>query len=105
MDAELPPLTVFILPSGKHLRTCTCQESRSGGLAASHLHMARSVRLEIVTRMSPVWLDVQVCRRAERSVVRVASEVDLESIVAVFLNRYSHSAFGNSLKTLHMKAE
>jgi len=45
LDAELPSLTMFILPSG--------------GMAASHLHVARCV-----------------CRRAERSTVALDDDVD-----------------------------
>ena len=64
LDQELPALTMFILPSG--------------GKAASHLHLARSV-----------------CRRAERSTVAVAMEEDDESLHSVmkYLNRLSDYLF------------
>jgi ATP:cob(I)alamin adenosyltransferase len=70
LDADLPSLTMFILPSG--------------GLAASHLHLARCV-----------------CRRAERSTVAVEGNeenVDGEqdtslASVKVFLNRLSDYLF------------
>jgi len=64
LNEELPPLTMFILPSG--------------GKAASHLHLARSV-----------------CRRAECSVVAVALEEEDASLHSVmkFLNRLSDYLF------------
>jgi cob(I)alamin adenosyltransferase len=64
LNIELPALTMFILPSG--------------GMAASHLHLARSV-----------------CRRAERSSVSVASEEEDASLhsVMMFLNRLSDYLF------------
>ncbi|GAB4822280.1 hypothetical protein N2152v2_009326 [Parachlorella kessleri] len=62
MSEELSPLTQFILPSG--------------GLAASFLHMARSV-----------------CRRAERSVVPLVREGLTDEAVGVFLNRLSDYLF------------
>ena len=74
LDAELPSLTMFILPSG--------------GMAASHLHLARCV-----------------CRRAERSTVALDDDVDdVDDVddgkrdtslasVKTFLNRLSDYLF------------
>ena len=62
LDARLPPLRNFILPSG--------------GLAASQLHVARSV-----------------CRRAERAAFALVRERELDAGVAVYLNRLSDYLF------------
>lgn len=62
LDAALPPLTNFILPGG--------------GLAAAHLHVARTV-----------------CRRAERSVAALARDGHVPRAVAVYLNRLSDYLF------------
>jgi cob(I)alamin adenosyltransferase len=61
-DAELPPLTSFVLPGGT--------------AAASALHLARAI-----------------CRRAERRVVALAAEVELDPNVIVYLNRLSDLLF------------
>ena len=61
LDAQLPKLTRFILPSG--------------GVCAAHLHLARTV-----------------CRRAERSLVRLGREDELAD-VRVFVNRLSDYLF------------
>lgn len=62
MEAELPPLTVFVLPGGVP--------------AAASLHLARTV-----------------CRRAERSVVRLASADSVDGAVLPYLNRLSDLLF------------
>lgn len=78
MTAELPPLTNFILPSGTHCPTrigdtyICC----AGGLAASHLHLARAV-----------------CRRAERSTVPLQRAGATDESVATYLNRLSDYLF------------
>jgi cob(I)alamin adenosyltransferase len=61
-QAELPPLTAFILPGG-----CA---------AAAALHLARTV-----------------CRRAERSVVRLSESESLDPVVITYLNRLSDLLF------------
>ncbi|HSR68893.1 MAG TPA: cob(I)yrinic acid a,c-diamide adenosyltransferase [Acidobacteriota bacterium] len=62
MQEDLPPLKNFILPGGS--------------LAASHLHMARSV-----------------CRRAERELVALMRQDDMNPHLLVFLNRLSDLLF------------
>ncbi len=61
-DAELPPLSAFVLPGGTP--------------KAAALHLARTV-----------------CRRAERSVVRLAQEDPLPALFTVYLNRLSDLLF------------
>jgi cob(I)alamin adenosyltransferase len=61
-DAELPPLTAFVLPGGTP--------------KAAALHLARTV-----------------CRRAERSVVRLAREAEVPPLFLVYLNRLSDLLF------------
>ncbi|TMW63064.1 hypothetical protein Poli38472_005682 [Pythium oligandrum] len=63
MDTELPQLKSFILPSG-------------GGLASTHLHVARAV-----------------CRRAERRVVPLAAAGDVDQVIIRYLNRLSDFLF------------
>jgi cob(I)alamin adenosyltransferase len=62
VDAELGPLSSFILPGGSE--------------GSSALHMARTV-----------------CRRAERAVVALAREEEVDSYVVVYLNRLSDLLF------------
>jgi cob(I)alamin adenosyltransferase len=61
-DAELPPMRSFILPSGT--------------LAATHLHLARTV-----------------CRRAERRTVALAQSEAISPHIQVYLNRLSDLLF------------
>jgi len=62
MDAELPPLTRFVLPGGTPL--------------AAALHLARCV-----------------CRRAEREVVALSREAEVEPAALAYLNRLSDFLF------------
>ena len=61
-DAELAPLTAFVIPGGTP--------------KAATLHVARTV-----------------CRRAERSVVRLAREAEVHPVFVVYLNRLSDLLF------------
>ncbi len=61
-DAELPPLSRFVVPGGTR--------------TAAALHLARTV-----------------CRRAERRVVSLAAEVEVEPAVLAYLNRLSDFLF------------
>jgi len=61
-DTSLEELKAFILPGGH--------------LAASQLHLARTV-----------------CRRAERRVIALASEEEINSICTIYLNRLSDALF------------
>ena len=61
-DERLPALRSFILPGGS--------------LAASHLHLARTV-----------------CRRAERRVISLAASADVPADVLIYLNRLSDLLF------------
>ena len=61
-DAELPPLTQFILPGGS--------------IQVSYCHIARTV-----------------CRRAERRVVQLAENVDIDINIVQYLNRLSDYLF------------
>lgn len=62
MEEELPPLRNFILPSG--------------GMAASHMHVARAT-----------------CRRAERAVVPLVRDGLTQASVGIYLNRLSDALF------------
>lgn len=67
LDAQLPPMTHFVLPGGNVL--------------VSHCHVARTI-----------------CRRAERSIVKMAENYPVESIVLVYVNRLSDYLFVLSRK-------
>jgi cob(I)alamin adenosyltransferase len=67
MEAELPPLSSFVLPGGN--------------IIVSHCHIARCV-----------------CRRAERSVLRLKETEYTPEIVSKFLNRLSDYLFVLSRK-------
>jgi cob(I)alamin adenosyltransferase len=69
-DAELAPLTAFVLPGGSP--------------KAATLHVARTV-----------------CRRAERSVVRLARDAEVHPVVVVYLNRLSDLLFTLARLTNH----
>jgi cob(I)alamin adenosyltransferase len=68
MNAELPPLTNFILPGGHQ--------------TVSFCHIARTV-----------------CRRAERSLIRLNKESPVENIIIQLLNRLSDYLFVLARKT------
>jgi cob(I)alamin adenosyltransferase len=87
MDAQLPPLKNFILPvrarRARQLALSTlislhspALAPQSGGLAASQLHVARTI-----------------CRRAERAAVTLVKEGQVAQDVAVYLNRLSDYLF------------
>nr|ANM86858.1 cobyrinic acid ac-diamide adenosyltransferase [Stygiella incarcerata] len=62
LERDVPPLKQFIVPSG--------------GIAATHLHLARSI-----------------CRRAERSIVPLILEENIPQNVGKFINRLSDFLF------------
>lgn len=69
-------MTQLILPSGEGLLFSESVLPSVGGLASAQLHVARTI-----------------CRRAERSVIQLSSSGEVESPVAVFLNRLSDYLF------------
>ena len=73
-EDALPPLRLFILPSG--------------GLASSHLHLARAV-----------------CRRAERSIVPFLKTDDLEPAAYRFVNRLSDFLFVVARTVCHREGQ
>ena len=86
MNEQLPKLTNFILPSGRADRHCQCRRRIcvasslpfvvAGGLAASHLHVTRTV-----------------CRRAERKVVPLVRQSLVSDAVGKYMNRLSDYLF------------
>ena len=73
-NEALPALESFVLPGG--------------GLAAAHLHLARTV-----------------CRRAERAVVRAADQEALRPEALRYLNRLSDALFVMSRHAAHLYGE
>ena len=62
LDAELPPLTSFVIPGGTR-ESAVCQVCRT------------------------------VCRRAERCILRMAEECEVDTLVIAFINRLSDFLF------------
>lgn len=71
MDAEVPPMRAFVLPGGDSQTTSFC-------------HLARTV-----------------CRRAERRILDLAAESEVDELLLKFVNRLSDYLFMLSRKVAH----
>jgi len=74
MDLILPPLKNFILPSG--------------GLAASTLHVGKTQHLQ-----SNICLARCICRRAERNLIPMFKDEQIEQHAYQYVNRLSDYLF------------
>ncbi len=76
LDSELPALTKFILPVCQYISRTTDTIFQSGGKSSATLHVARSV-----------------CRRAERCIVPLMEQQQVDAVVEKYINRLSDFLF------------